>query len=211
MKTPTLVANRLYYGLQALRLRDSTDRVLSRVVGVPPDRATVALQALAQDFHLGTAASRAVVDEMVQTGLLERLSPSGTEYGITDRFRALAKARVIQPLPRRDAQLLLSHLAEIAGRFNRMAVTNKYEIAALAVFGSYMSLDEDLPDVSIGVTGRRRPPAPVPASGRATRPTEGTDAIRTLFEQQSTYLRVSFFRQLQEVPRPFSVVFRDEG
>ena len=211
MKTPTLVANRLYYGLDALRLRDSTDRVLSRVVGIPPDRATVALQALAQDFHLGTAASRAVVDEMVQTGLLERLSPSGMEFGITDRFRALAKARVIQPLPRRDAQLLLSHLAEIAGRFNRMAITNKYEIAALAVFGSYMSLDEDLPDVSIGVTGRRRPPAPVPDSGRATRPTEGTDAIRSLFEQQSTYLRVSFFQQLQEVPRPFSVVFRDEG
>ena len=211
MKTPTLVANRLYYGLDALRLRDSTDRVLSRVVGIPPDRATVALQALAQDFHLGTAASRAVVDEMVQTGLLERLSPSGMEYAITDRFRALAKARVIQPLPRRDAQLLLSHLAEIAGRFNRTAVANKYEIAALAVFGSYMSLDEDLPDVSIGVTGRRRPPVPVPASERATRPTEGTDAIRTLFEQQSTYLRVSFFQRLQEVPRPFSVVFRDEG
>ena len=40
-KTPTLVANRLYFGLEALRLRDSTDRVLARVVGIPPDRATV--------------------------------------------------------------------------------------------------------------------------------------------------------------------------
>ena len=74
-----------------------------------------------------------------------------------------------------------------------------------------MSLDEDLPDVSIGVTGRRRPPVPLPASGRATRPIEGTDAIRALFEQQSAYLRVSFFQQLQEVPRAFSVVFRDDG
>ncbi len=211
MKTPTLVANRLYFGLEALRLRDSTDRVLARVVGVPPDRATVALQALAQDFHLGTAASRAVADEMVQGGLLERLSPSGMEFGITERFRALAKARVIQPLPRRDAQMLLSHIEDTARQFNRTTLVNKYEIAVIAVFGSYMSLDEDLPDLSIGVTGRRRPPAPQPASGRATRPTEGTEQMRTFFEQQSSYLRVSFFQQLQEVPRPFSVVFRDEG
>jgi hypothetical protein len=211
MKTPTLVATRLYFGLDALRLRDSTDRVLARVVGIPPERATVGLEAIAQDFRLGTAASRAVVDEMVKGGLLERLSPSGMEYGITEKFRVLAKARLIQPLPRRDAQMLISHITDTAHRFNRTAVSNKYEIAVIAVFGSYMSLDEALPDVSIGVTGRRRPPAPVPASGRGTRPTEGTEHIRALFEQQSSYLRVSFFQQLQEMPRPFSVVFRDEG
>jgi hypothetical protein len=211
MKTPTLVANRLYFGLEPLRLRDSTDRVLARVVGIPPERATVALEAIAQDFHLGTAASRAVVDEMVRSGLLERLSPSGTEYGITEKFRVFAKARVIQPLPRRDAQMLIAHIADTAGRFNRTAVSNKYEIAAIAVFGAYMSLDEDLPDVSIGVTGRRRPPTPLPASGRATQPTEGTEQLRALFEQQSAYLRVSFFRQLQDVPRPFSVTFSDPG
>jgi hypothetical protein len=211
MKTPTLVANRLYFGLEPLRLRDSTDRVLARVVGIPPERATVGLDAIAQDFRLGTAASRAIVDEMVQGGLLERLSPSGMEYGITEKFRVLAKARVIQPLPRRDAQMLISHIADTAGRFNRTAVSNKYEIAAIAVFGSYMSLDDDLPDVSIGVTGRHRPPAPLPASGRVTRPTEGTEALRALFEQQSSYLRVSFFQRLQEMPRPFSVIFRDDG
>lgn len=210
-KTPTLVANRLYFGLEALRLRDSSDRVLSRVVGIPPERATVGLRALAQDFHLGTAASRALVDEMVRGGLLERLSPGGMDFGITEKFRALAKARLIQPLPRRDAQMLLSHIADAASHFNRTTLVNKYEIAAIAVFGRYMSLDEDLPDLSIGVTGRRRPPSPHPATGRATRPTEGTEAIRALFEEQSSYLRVSFFKQLQEMPRPFAVVFRDEG
>src|SRR5687767_12239975 len=129
MKTPTLVANRLYHGLDPLRLRDSTDRVLARVVGVPNDRATVALEAIAEDFRLGTAASRAVVDEMLRGGLLERLSPTGMEYGITNKFRVLARARVIQPLPRRDAQLLVAHIVDLAGRFNRTAVTNKYEIS----------------------------------------------------------------------------------
>ena len=145
-KTPTLVANRLYFGLDPLRLRDSTDRVLARVVGVPPDRATVGLQEISQDFQLGTSASRAIVEEMVLGGLLERLSPTGMEYGITERFRAMATARVIQPLARRDAQMLLSHIVDIAARFNRTAIVNRYEIAAIATFGSYMSLDEDLPD-----------------------------------------------------------------
>lgn len=209
MKTPTLVANRLYYGVEALRLRDAADRVLARVVGIPPDRATVDLQAMAQDFRLGTAASRAVVDEMVRSGVLERLSPNGMDYGITERFRALATAHVIQPMPRRNAQALLAHVADAAGHFNRTAAANKYEIAALAVFGSYMSLDEDLPEVSLGITGRRRPPAPFPASGRATRPTEGTEQIRMLFEAQSSFIRVGFFQQLEEVPRPFSVIFKD--
>lgn len=210
-KTPTLVANRLYFGLDAVRLRDSTDRVLARVIGVPPERATVALQDLARDFHLDTATSRAVADEMERDGLLERLSPSGMEFAITDRFRALATARLIRPLPRADAHALLLQLAGLAAQFNRTAIANKYEIAALAVFGSYLSLDEDLPEVSLGVTGRRRPPVPHPASGRGTRPTEGSQQIRELFEGQSSYLRVGFYHHLQDVPRPFSVIFKDDG
>lgn len=211
IKTPTLVANRLYFGLEPKRLREATDRVLARVVGIPRDRATVGLNAIAEDFRLGTAASRAFVDEMISNGLLERLSPNGMEYGITDRFRVLAQARVIQPLPRADAQMIVSHLADVAAAFNRMGTSNKYEIAALAMFGSYMSLDRDLAELSIAVTGRNRPPAREPSSGRATRATEGTDAIRGLLQQHSSYVRVSFFRQLAEVPRPFSVIFRDDG
>lgn len=211
MKTPTLIADRLYYGMEPLRLRDATDRVLARVAGVPPHRATVALGEFAQDFNLGSTPSRAVVDAMVREGLLERLTPSGMDYAITDRFRGLANARVIQPLARKDAQMLVTHLADVAAGFNRTSSANRYEIAALAVHGSYMSLDESLPDVAIGITGRRRPPPARPASGRATLPTEGTAEIRELFERQSSYLAVGFYRELAEVPRPFSVVFRDDG
>ena len=112
-----------------------------------------------------------------RSGLLERLSPSGMEYGITDKFRVLAQARVIQPLPRRDAQMLVAHIVDTAGRFNRTAVTNKYEIAAIAVFGSYMSLDRG----SDRRVGRRdRPPSPACATAdfgaRITHPSEGTEA-----------------------------------
>jgi len=210
MKTPTLVQNRLYFGIEAMRLRDATDRVLARVAGIPPQRATIGLHALAEDFHLTPSDGRALVDGMIGEGLLERLSPNGIEYGINEGFRALAKARVIPPLPREQAQAVLAQIARAAAHFNRSALSNKYEIDAIAVHGSYMSLDADLPDVSIGVTGRRRAPAARPSAGRGTDATEGTAEIRSLLESHSTYVRVGFHRQLADVPRPFSVVFRAE-
>jgi hypothetical protein len=211
MKTPTLVQNRLYFGVDAVRLRESSDRVLARVIGVPPQRATVPLSAIAEDFKLSPAAGRALAAELCERGLLERLSPSGSEYGITDEFRALAHARVVPPLLRSDAQALVGNCARTARDFNRTAVANKYEIEALAVHGAYMSLDADLPDVEVGITGRRRHAPERPAAGRGTQQTEGTTEIRARFEALSPYLRVTFFKDLSDMPRPFSVVFREEG
>ena len=43
------------------------------------------------------------------------------ERGITERFRVLAQAHLIQPLPRADAQLIVSHVADVAAAFNRHA------------------------------------------------------------------------------------------
>ena len=211
MKTMTLVTRRLYFGVDALRLRDATGRVLSRLQGLPPDRATVRLDALVEDFRVSAAASRMMVEQMVKDGLLERLSPRGTEYGITDKFRQCAEARLVEPLPRTRAQMLLAHIADLAERFNRSASYNKYEIEAIAVFGDYMSLDADLAELSVGVTGRRRPPGERPASGRVSEPTEGTEQIRALLETQSSFVQASFYQRLQDVPRPFSVIFKDQG
>jgi hypothetical protein len=211
MMTPTLVRNRLYFGVDAMRLRESTDRVLARVVGVPRAQATIALSALAEDFRLDWSASRALAAQMVERGLLEKLSPSGMEYGITDGFRALATARLIAPLPRTDAQLILARIARSAAEFNRAALANRYEIDAIAVHGSYMSLEPDLPDLDVAVTGRHRLASARPASGRGTEQTQGTAEIRAMLELHSSYVRIGFFKQLSDVPRPFSVVFRDEG
>ncbi len=208
MKSVTLVTKRLYFGLDALRLRDATERVLSRVHGIPPDRATVRLDALVQDFRVSAAASRAMVDEMVRKGLLQPVAPHGSEYGITDKFRQYALARIVEPLPRTRAKMLLDHIAELAAHFNRTATRNKYEIEAIAVYGAYMSRDTELSDLSLGVTGRRRMPGGRPAGGRAVKPVEGSEEIRELFEAQSTFVDVSFFHHLQDVPRPFAVVFR---
>ncbi len=211
MKALTLVTKRLYFGLDALQLRDATGRVLSRVHGLPPHRATVRLDALEQDFRVTPSASRALADEMVESGLLHRLGPDGYEYGITDKFRQYALARIVEPLPRTRAKMLLDHIADLAGHFNRTATQNKYEIEAIAVFGGYMSLDAGLPELTIGVTGRRRVPARRPSDGRATRFIDGHERIRELFETQSQYVQVSFFRHLQDAPRPFGVIFKSDA
>jgi len=211
MPTPTLVTKRLYFGVDAVRLRDATERVVTRAAGAPGNHAVVGYQTLAQEFGLGAAASRAAVDEMVKEGLLERLTPTGMDYAITDRFREYAKARLVQPLPRAEAQLLVSHFAELAEQFNLTASNNKYEIEAVAVFGDYMSLETNLTELSVGVTGRRRSLPPRPTAGRAMGPVQGTDQIRRLFMDQSGFVRVSFFHRVHDIPRPFSVIYKSAG
>ena len=198
----TLVAKRLYFGMNPLHLRDSANRVLAR------ERASLRPELLMQDFQLASATGRFVFDQMLNGGLLKRADSPDDGYVVTDKFREIARARIIDPLPRAQAQLLITHFAELAENFNRTAASNKYEIDAIAAFGSLMDRLGDLPDLSIGITGRSRAPEQRRMIGRATVQTEGTEAIRALFQQQSSYVKVAFFRRLQDVPRPFSVVFK---
>src|SRR4029453_15296408 len=133
MKTMTLVARHLYFGMDPLRLRDAANRVLSRVPEDTSISASVKLDALIEDFHLTPSASKAIIEEMVQSGVLTKLPPSlGSAYGITTRFREIPRPRIIEPLERSQAQLLTAHCAELADQFNRTAHRNKYEIEAVA-------------------------------------------------------------------------------
>lgn len=211
MKAVTLVTKKLYFGVDAQQMRESSARVMSRLEGLPPDRPVIKLDALVEDFRISAAASRPMIDEMVRHGLLQRLGERGGEYGVTEKFRLYADARIIEPLPRSRAKMLLTHIADLAWHFNRTAVDNKYEIDALAVFGPYMSLEPELAELTVAVTGRRRPPAARPAAGRATTVQQGHEQIRELVESQSNYLRAKFFQGLDDVPRPFSVIFKSSG
>jgi hypothetical protein len=211
MKPPTLVSGRLYFGVDARKMRESTARVLARVEGLPPERAVVRLDALVEDFRVGIAASRAMIDEMLKRGLLVRQDERGGAFGVTEKFRRYAQAEIVPPLPRSRAKLLVAHLADVAWHFNRTALDNKYEIDALAVYGAYMTVEPELAEVTVAVAVRRRPPAQHPAAGRATQPLSGHEHIRTLIEGHSPYLRTHFFQHLEEVPRPFSVIFKSHG
>lgn len=210
MKAMTLVARHLYFGMDPLRLRDAANRVLARVPEDKVANASVPIEALVEDLRLTDQASRAIVEEMVQDGLLKRLTPTGPYYGITTRFREIARARIIEPLEREQAQMLLTHCTELADQFNRTAIRNKYEIEAVAVFGSYMSRNRGLAELELALTGRRRAPGQRNFIGRATAQTEGTDRIRDLFERQSGFIKVHFFKRLTDVPRPFSVIFKGD-
>jgi hypothetical protein len=211
MKPLTLVSRKLYFGLDAQRMREASARVLARIEAHPAERAVVKLDALVEDFRVSAAASRPLVDEMLRRGLLERHDPRGGEYGITDKFRRYAQAEIIEPLPRSRAKMLLTHVADLCWQFNRTALDNKYEIDALVVFGGYMSLEPELEEVTVGLTGRRRTPPQNPVAGRATQPLQGHEQIRALIEGQSRYLRAHFFSHLDDVPRPFSVLFKSHG
>jgi len=206
-----LVTRHLYFGIDAMRLQVAAGRILMRVHGQPPERAVVGLDTLAQDFRLTTRESLTLVDQMLRAGLLERLQPNAAGYAITDKFREYAQARIVDPMPRTRAQLLLTHMADLAEHFNRTASRNKYEIEALAVSGSFMSREPELPELSIGITGRRRGTVDRQVAGRATTYTAGHEQIRDLLEDLSSFVQVKFFRRLQDVPRPFTVFFRDEA
>jgi hypothetical protein len=211
MNTFQLVTRHLYFGVDAMRLRTAAERVLTRVHGQPPDRAVIGLDTLAQDFRVSPRESLSIVDQMVQGGLLEPKQSGTAEYAITDKFRQYAQARIVDPLPRSRAQLLLTHIADLAEHFNRTALRNKYEIEALGVYGAYMSREPELPDLLIGVTGRRRESDSRRLAGRVTGPSSGHEQIRKMFEELSSFVQVTFYRHLQDIPRPFSVFFRSEG
>jgi len=209
MNALQLVTRHLYFGVDPVTLRSAAERVLNRVHGQPPERATVALDILARDFQLSPRDSLAMVEEMVRGGLLERPQPDSDQYVITDKFRLYAQARIVEPMARTRAQMLLTHMGDLAEHFNRTASRNKYEIEELAVYGSFMSREPELHELAIGVTGRRRAPDTRPIVGRATTFTAGREQISRMFEELSSFVQVRFFHRLQDVPRPFSVFFRD--
>jgi hypothetical protein len=206
----TLVNRKLYFGVEAQRLRESAVRVLTRLHGLPPERAIVKLDALLDDFRIGVAASQSMIEEMVRRRVLLPLAEHG-EYAVTDKFREYAQAEIVEPLPRARAKMVLDHVAELAWHFNRNAQDNKYEIDALAAFGAYMRLEPELSLLQVAVTGRHRPPSALPALGRGTQMLKGHEQIRAMLEGQSRFLRAHFFRSLDEVPRPFGVIFKSHG
>jgi hypothetical protein len=210
MNTPPLVRNSSYFGLLPQQFREATGRVMARIAGRPPAAATIGLNTLALGFGLSAPASRELAERMVQSGLLKHGDRHSAAYALTERFRGYAQARIVEPLPREKAQLLVSHFGDVAVRFNRSAASNKYEIEAIAVHGTYMSRDAGLAEISLGITGRRRHAGRRTAEARATTPTEGATELRALFERQSEFVQVDFYKRLQDVPRPFSVIFQAE-
>ena len=209
MKARTLVTQRLYFGMDALSLRAATGRVLSRVVGLPPERARISARSLRQDFGVDTVQGNALVGQFVADGLLEPPGELQADYGITERFVEYASARVVEPLPRERAKQLLAHACELAARVNGEWTRNPLEIEALAPFGCYMSRDRKLAELPLGIVVRPR--ARRPRWGRLQTKNDGAREIRAEFRELSSFIHVRMVNDTRRLPRPFSVAFHADS
>jgi len=207
MKQRTLVTDRLYFGMDPFRLIAATGRALSRVVGLPPERARVSATHLRHDFALDTVQGRAVVEELVAEGLLEPPSEDRAGYRLTTEFVEFAAARVVDPLPRARAKVLLTEACALAERINAESVDNPLAIASFAVYGDYMSRSHRLDALSLGIVVERRATVRRRRFGRVLTKAEGAVAIREAFRELSSFARVRLVTDERSLPRPFSRVF----
>lgn len=206
MKTRTLVTDRRYFGLDPVTLCTGAARVLSRVAGLPPDRARVRATALRQDFGLDTREGLALAADLVAGGLLER-DASSSDYLVTPHLAAIAHARIVEPLPRARAKLLIARACETAAEVNRAWTRNPLEIEQVVPHGAYMNGETRLEELPIGLVVRLRP-VPKRARWNVMPKADGARALRTTFGALSTFVRVRLATELDAIPRPFCVAWQ---
>ncbi len=210
MKNRTLVTQRLYFGLDAVQLRAATGRAAARIVGLAPDRARVSAVNLRQDFAVDTIGGQALVNELVSEGLLKPDSNQHGDYRLTERFLEFASARVVEPLPRSRAKQLLAEVCELAERVNDEWLHSRIEIAAIAIYGEYMSRDDKIAELKLGLVVRSREPTWRTRFGRMTTKAQGAHEIRHAFRELSSFVRVRLVTETASLPRPFSVIFQPD-
>lgn len=208
MDVRTLVTDRRYFGVDPLKLRTAAARVLARVAGLPPERACVSARNLRRDFGVNTVEGRALVGELVVEGLLRPHTELQGDYRLTERFLEFASARVVDPLPRARAKHLLAKACELAERINAEWARNPFEIELVAPCGSYMSRDEQLAELLLGIVVRRRPSSRRARWGRLATKTEGANEIRAAFRELSSFVGVRIVNAARLLPRPFAVAFQ---
>jgi hypothetical protein len=211
MKARTLVTQRLYFGMEALNLRTASARVLSRVVGLPPERARVSARSLRQDFGVDTVQGNALVEQFVAEGLLDPPRELQADYRLTERFLEFASARVVEPLPRERAKQLLANACELAARVNSEWTRNPLEIEAVAPFGCYMSRDRQLAELPLGIVVRPRPATLRARWGRIHTKSDGAREIRAEFRELSSFIHVRMVNDTRQLPRPFAVAFHADS
>jgi len=207
MKYRTLVTQRLYFGVNAFKLREASARVLARIAGLTADRAKVTATDIRRDFGMDTVEGQTMVEEMVAEGLLRPRAPSSAEYRVTERFVEYANARVVEPLVRSRARHIVANARELASRINTESTRNPLEIEAIAPFGCYISQDLYLDKLPIGIVVRVRP-ASRRARWRMLSKADGAHEIRAAFKALSSFVHAQLVTQISELPPPFAVVFQ---
>jgi hypothetical protein len=209
MKERTLVTQRLYFGMSALYLRASSERVLARIAGLPLQSAHVSGRSLCIDFGMNTVQGDALVEGFVNGGMLQPQTEQRDCYRLTERFLEFAAARVVAPLPRRRAKELLQRASELGTRINAEWTRNPLEIQLIAPFGRYLKHEARLASLELGIVVQSRAPWRRARWGRLRTTSEGAREIRGAMRELSSFVRVHMVNDKALLPRPFTVVFQE--
>lgn len=205
-KVRRLVADERYFGVEGRALRAGLENVLARLSAQPDDAPHIDIDTLSKVFQLSGVASLALLRGLVAAGLLQ--AGAAGRYRPTALFRDYAAARVIAPLSRARARLLLERAREVAGEINARWSRNPYRVKIVAVSGSYMSRRRHMPELSLWVVVQRRPFV----RARKWKPVLGkADALRQIVREicaLSSFITVRVVADRDAVARPFSVVFQ---
>jgi hypothetical protein len=211
MPVMTLATNQRYYGFEPAHLLQCAARVLTRIAGLPPERARVSARSLQQDFALDTIQARALVDDFIQNGLLQRHAEYANDFAVTPRFMEVAAARVVDPMSRSKARQMVASAAKVAERINRQWTRNPLEIDALAVSGSFMSRSSHVSEITFGIVVRPRPMTRRWTLWRRASKSDGASQIRHAFCDLSSFVNAYIAVDSQGLIRPFSVVYKAEA
>jgi hypothetical protein len=207
MKTRTLVANQLYFGLEPLVLTRGIERTLERFAHVAPENIRVSANILSEAFRLDSVGTARLLQAFVADKVLEPAPGNRREYRITGRFRELAAARVIPPLRRDEAKQLVEQACDFAAQFNAEEIRNPLMIERMAVSGGYMSDSDRIGKLALWPVVTRRDDAAKDAMTRE----EGARAIRHALRALSPFIAARVVTDIATVERPFSVPFYAEG
>jgi hypothetical protein len=208
MKNRTLVSNQRYFGLDPLVFRRGAGRALARVAGVPLASISMTPKTIATDFKLDPAAVDALVEILLDRGLLQR-GPQGDDYRLTDRFAEFALARVVPPLSRPAAKQLLDQASRFAATINAEWTDNPLVIHLMAVSGSYMSRTNRIGELTLWPLVRRRTVVRPRGFGAGMSTDDGIKEIGKALCALSSFIVVHVVTDKTSIERPFAVPFRD--
>ena len=208
-RSPRLVADRQYFGLDAELLRVGCERTLARLSEQSPDEARIDIHTMSQDFLTDAAGAAVLLSSFLAGGLLH---PNGSgAYLPTRHFRQCALARVVAPMTRERAKSVIDRACKLADEINRQWTRNPFRIKTIVVSGSYMSRRKQLAELSLSLGLSRRPEARAGGAITSQARDEAGRQIVHAMSKLSSFVTVRIVSERHAVPRPFSVVFQAEN
>jgi len=208
-KSPRMVADRQYFGIEAEALRAGAERTLARLSKQSPEEQRIDVRTLSKDFLTDSAGAGVLLSQFLAGGLLH---PNGAgSYLPTRHFRQCALASVVAPMTRDRAKSVIDRACKLAEQINKEWTRNPFRIKTIVVSGSYMTRRKELSELSLSLGLSRRQEARTGATLSSEARDEAGRQIVHAMSKLSSFISVRIVSERHAVPRPFSVVFQAEN